>query len=191
MHVKNKKRGRPSKDGGKLSADAIVKSAAGLLQQNVNVPSIRQVAAGLNVDPMAIYHYFPNKAALLEAVTVDLMDSIYKPNAQEVWQGELLCLCDSYLKLLQAHAGLLETMLSMSDVGPAQIFISRFQAIISPLKLADSDMKAAMDLLVDYLHGFALAMRCNNGSLPLAIDMAGGPIQFYLDALELKSQQKV
>jgi hypothetical protein len=82
-------------------------------------------------------------------------------------------------------------MLSMSDVGPAQIFISRFHAIISPLKLADSDVKSAMDLLVDYLHGFALAMRCNDGSLPLAIDMAEGPIKFYLDALELKSQQKM
>jgi AcrR family transcriptional regulator len=190
MYVKNKKRGRPLKAGGKLSADAIVKSAVGLLQQNGKVPSIRQVAGVLNVDPMAIYHYFSNKAALLESVTVDLMDSIYKPNGQEVWQGELLCLCDSYLQLLQGHAGLLETMLSMSDAGPAQIFISRFQAIISPLKLANSDMKDAIDLLVDYLHGVALAMRCNNGAPSLTVDVTRGPIKFYLDALELKSQQK-
>jgi AcrR family transcriptional regulator len=184
MVVKKKKRGRPSMENGKLSADVIVKSATELLQKCGKVPSIRQVAGSLSVDPMAIYHYFPNKAVLLEAVTVSLMDSIYKPNGQEVWQDELLCLCDSYLKLLQDHAGLLETMLSMSDVGPAQIFISRFQTIISPLKLPGSEMKNAIDLLVDYLHGFALAIRCNQGDPPLTAGMAGGPIKFYLNALE-------
>lgn len=174
---------------GKLSAELIAESATELLRKCGKVPSIRQVAETLDVDPMAIYHYFPNKAALLEAVTIDLMDSIYRPNGQGVWQGELLCLCDSYLKLLKEHAGLLETMLSMSDVGPAQIFVSRFQVIISPLQLPDSDMKDAIDLLVDYLHGFALAMRCNSGNLPLTIDKTGGPIKFYLEALEGKSRK--
>ena len=187
MRVKNKKRGRPFKTDEKLSAEAIVKSATRLIQLTGKIPSIRKVARTLDVDPMAIYHYFPNKAAILEAVTVDLMGSIYKPNGQEVWQGELLCLCDSYLKLLKEHAGLLEIMLSMSDVGPAQIFVSRFQAIILPLKLTDSDMQDAIDLLVDYLHGFALAMRCNDDNLTLTTDMAGGPIKFYMDALEGKS----
>lgn len=142
------------------------------------------------MDPMAIYHYFPNKAALLEAVAVDLMDSIYQPEGQQQWQGELSYLCDSYLKLLQEHAGLLETMLSMSDGGPAQIFTARFKEIVSPLKLADSDTNDAMDLLVDYLHGFALAMRCNQDNPTLTVDMAGGPIRFYLDALEGRTRLK-
>ena len=67
---------------------------------------------------------------------------------------------------------------------------SSFQAIISLLNLAESDMKDAIDLLVDYLHGIALAMRYNAGHLPLTVDMTGGPLKFYLEALEGKSQQK-
>lgn len=189
MHVKDKKRGRPSKTGGKLSAAAIIKSAIGLLKQNGKVPSIRQIAAALKVDPMAIYHYFPNKRAVLEAVTVELMESIYEPTGQGEWQVELLSLCNSYLILLHNHTGLLETMLSMSEGGPAQIFISRYQAVISPLNLTDSDMKDALDLLVDYLHGFAMAVHCNKGTSPLTVDMARGPIKFYVDALAVKSQK--
>jgi len=138
---------------------------------------------------MAIYHYFPNKRAVLEAATVELMESIYEPTGQGEWQVELLRLCNSYLILLHNHTGLLETMLSMSEGGPAEIFISRYQAVVSPLNLTDSDMKDALDLLVDYLHGFALAVHCNEGTSQLTVDMARGPIKFYVDALAVKSQR--
>ncbi len=188
MSVKNKKRGRPSKTGGKLSTEAIVVSAVGLLEKSGKVPSIRQIAMALNVDPMAIYYYYPNKAAILEAVTVDLMESIYTPGGQNDWQEELVCLSESYLRLLQNYSALLETMLAMSDTSPAEVFASRFHRIVSPLKLTESDMNDALSLLVDYLHGFALAVRCNNGTPSLTIDMARGPITFYLDALVGKSQ---
>ena len=187
MSVKNKKRGRPSKTGKTLSAEAVVKSAVGLLRQSGKVPSIRQIACALNVDPMAIYYYYPNKATLLEAVAVDLMESIYEPDGYESWQTELMYLCDSYLELLRDHAGLLDTMLSMSSFGPAQIFNSRFHTIISPLKLATSDMKDALDLLVDYLHGFVLSVRCNKGECPPTVDMTRGPIKLVINALEGKS----
>lgn len=190
MSAKNIKRGRPFKKEGKLSTEAIVKSAVELLEKSGKVPSIRQIGCKLNVDPMAIYYYYPNKTAILEAVTTDLMTSIYDHGGHNSWHEELMRLCNSYLRLLQNYAGLLETMLSMSDGGPAQIFVSRFQTTISPLRLTDSDMKDAIDLLVNYLHGFVLAVRCNDGTKPLTVDMARGPISFYLNALMGKSHQK-
>ncbi|WP_322740883.1 TetR/AcrR family transcriptional regulator [Desulfotalea psychrophila] len=190
MSVKNKKRGRPLKMGGKLSSEAIVESAVRLLEQSGKVPSIRKIASTLDVDPMAIYYYYSNKTAILEAVTVDLMESIYEPDGHKSWRDELLCLSVSYLRLLQDYAGLLETMLAMSDVSPAKIFISRFEEILSPLNLPEPDKKDAMDLLVDYLHGFALAARCNDGNKSLTVDVARGPITFYLDALGGKANLK-
>ncbi|MDT5424117.1 TetR/AcrR family transcriptional regulator [Morganella morganii] len=60
--------GRPAHRGSKLTAENILSEAGKLLQEQGKVPSIRVLAAQLQVDPMAIYYYFRNKQALLEAI---------------------------------------------------------------------------------------------------------------------------
>lgn len=182
MTVKEKKRGRPVHARDRLNAESIILCARILLLEDGKVPSIRKVAGELNVDPMAIYHYFSSKAALLEAVTVSLVEEIYQPIASDDWQAELQQLCESYLVLLKDHGGLLETMLSMSTAGPAQVFTERFYTALSPLQLNDSELKDALDLLVDYLHGFALSMNCNPAQT-LDIDYMERPLTFYMKSL--------
>lgn len=184
MSVNDKKRGRPQHSQRHLSAETIVSSARTLMQQEGKVPSIRHVANALCVDPMAIYHYFSNKAALLEAVTVSLIETIYQPTGQSDWQSELTQLCHSYLQLLKNHTGLLETMLSMSEEGPAQVFGQRFYLALSPLALDGEVLKNALDLMADYLHGFALAMHCHGRQQELTVDLMAGPLGLYLRALE-------
>ncbi len=67
MSVKKKKRGRPSVGSDKLTADSIIVTAREQMLQHGQKLSIRGLARELNVDPMAIYYYFENKNALLEA----------------------------------------------------------------------------------------------------------------------------
>lgn len=74
--------GRPAHRGSKLTAENILSEAGKLLQEQGKVPSIRVLAAQLQVDPMAIYYYFRNKQALLEALATALVDDIYQPSAQ-------------------------------------------------------------------------------------------------------------
>ena len=183
MAVKQRKRGRPAGAGRQLSADAIVAAARGLLVADAKVPSIRKVAGQLDVDAMAIYHYFPNKAKLLEAVTIDLIEDIYQPTGEGDWQREVTLLAQSYLQLLKDHGGLLETLLSMSEVGPAQVFTERFRLAITPLALGEQALNNALDLLVDYLHGFALALHCQGDDQALNLSYLEGPLGFYLKAL--------
>ena len=152
------------------------------------VPSIRRVSGELGVDAMAIYYYFSSKATLLEAVTVSLVEDIYEPSGGDEWQKELTLLCQSYLKLLKDHAGLLETLLSMSATGPAQVFTERFYTALTPLALDDKTLKEALDLLVDYLHGYALAMHCNSGDTSLTSEHLEGPLQFCIRALAREAQ---
>ena len=154
-----------------------------LMLTDGKVPSIRKLASALNVDAMAIYHYFNNKEALLEAVTTSLMDNIYHPQHSEDWKHELECLCFSYLELLSTYSGLLETLLSMKSQGPAQLFTERFNTVISPLGLSTASAADALDLLVDYLHGFALAKRCNHSGEALTLDMIKGPLALYYTGL--------
>ncbi|WDE06154.1 TetR family transcriptional regulator [Thalassomonas viridans] len=179
MPVNEKKRGRPAGAMKVLNAEVIVESAKSLMRDSGDVPSIRKLAASLNVDAMAIYHYFKNKKVLLEAITVSLIAGIYSPSASGQWQGELEQLSLSYLQLLNDYSGLLETLLSMDSAGPATVFSEKFHKIIKSSGLSEADEKYALDLLVDYLHGFAFAMSCNRQKGELTTEMIYGPLKLY------------
>ncbi|AOT10374.1 TetR/AcrR family transcriptional regulator [Pseudoalteromonas luteoviolacea] len=159
-----KKRGRPQKSQSALSKAAIIRAAKNLMATTGNIPSIRKLSAQLGVDAMAIYHYFKNKDTLLKAITTSLIEDIYTPQNTEDWQQELSALCKSYLAILSQYDGLLHTLLSMKSDSPAEVFISRFEQIISVLELDSSQSEVFLHLLVDYLHGFSLAMSCDKGN---------------------------
>lgn len=184
MSVKEKKRGRPKGASSQLSQQAIMDMAKTLMREEGKIPSIRKLASSLNVDAMAIYHYFSNKNALLEAITTSLIEDIYQPKVTDKWKLELNKLCSSYLTLLNNYPGLLETLLSMSSISPAEVFVERFNIVIEPLNLDAGSAKKALDLLVDYLHGFALALNCSGNQSTLNIDMVEGPLDLYCIALE-------
>ncbi len=182
MPVKERKRGRPSHSQSQLTAERIVTCARRLMKNGGRIPSIRQVSSKLGVDAMAIYHYFSSKSALLEAVTLSLIEDIYQPTAEGTWKEELSLLCRSYLELLRNHPGLLETLLSMTSFGPAQLFSERLAVALAPLDLNRPDFEQVRDLLVDYVHGVALAMQCNPGAIP--IDSIDGPLTLIYNSLE-------
>ncbi|MUI53689.1 TetR/AcrR family transcriptional regulator [Aliivibrio fischeri] len=184
MSVKEKKRGRPSGSNKQLSQKSIMIMAKELMKSEGKIPSIRKLATHLDVDAMAIYYYFSNKNALLEAITVSLIEEIHQPNEQTDWQDELHLLCVSYLRLLNTYTGLLETLLSMTSQGPADIFTERFSMIIEPLELDNRAKKNALDLLADYLHGFALALHCNPSHELDISEYIKGPLNFYCLALK-------
>lgn len=183
MTVK-KKRGRPTGNKPQLSSEAILSTAKALLKEQGKLPSIRGLATALEVDAMAIYHYFENKNALLEAITTSLIEEIYMPTSTLEWETELKALCASYVSLLDTYPGLLETLLTMSSTSPAEVFFERFKLVTKPLKLNDEQEKQALDLLGDYLHGFALAMNCNQDKDALNIQMLDGALALYCVALK-------
>ena len=184
MAVKGKKRGRPAAASVTLSKERIIECANALMANEGKIPSIRKLAASLEVDPMAIYYYFANKQALLEAVTVSLVEKIYSPDPNGEWQQELTKLCQSYLNLLAQYPGLLETLLGMNSHGPATVFTERFDLAVAGLSLSEELRNNALSMLADYLHGYALAMNCQAGD-ELNVDLLSGPLGFYMQALKL------
>ncbi|MCW8346918.1 TetR/AcrR family transcriptional regulator [Vibrio sp. ZSDZ65] len=183
MTVKPKKRGRPSKSGSGLSQKMIVDAAKALMQQQGSVPSIRKLAAELGVDAMAIYYYFSNKEELLEAVAISLVEGIYQPAGLAPWQEELTELGWSYLTLLSDYPGLLETLLKMRSNGPAEVFTTRFEQVISDIGLVDETQRHAVNLFADYLHGFAFSMQFTTIEHEEKKAIYDGSISLYLHAL--------
>lgn len=151
--------GRPAHRGSKLTAENILSEAGKLLQEQGKVPSIRALAAQLQVDPMAIYYYFRNKQALLEALATALVDEIYQPLAQAPVQQELQRLAESYLHLLYIYSDLLDILLSLNSDGPSGCFRQRYLRIIAPCGLSESRQTAILHLLADALHGHTVAIR--------------------------------
>jgi AcrR family transcriptional regulator len=188
MSVKEKKRGRPAGKSRYLSNDIIIEQAKTFILSDGKNPSIRQLALSLNVDAMSIYHYFKNKDALLKAITTSLVDGIYMPKENSQWQTELALLCRSYLTLLKQYSGLLETLLSMKSEGPAAIFEQRFNIVVATLSLNEENTENALNFLVDYLHGFALSMKCNKEEGALNIEMISGPLSLYCKSLSQPDQ---
>ncbi|MEZ8824082.1 TetR/AcrR family transcriptional regulator [Vibrio amylolyticus] len=184
MSVKDKRRGRPKGTSNQLNEQSIMDVAKALMKEEGKIPSIRKLAASLGVDAMAIYHYFNNKNALLEAITTSLIEDIYDPKVGEDWKAELKTLCESYILVLHQYPGLLEILLSMESHGPADVFTERFNVVVQPLDLNAIAATNALSLLADYLHGFALALNCNRELQSLDISMLKGPLDLYCVALE-------
>ena len=181
--MNNKKRGRPKKDNNQLSSDLILESAKKLLLVEKKIPSIRKIALELHIDPMSIYYYFPSKNNLLESITISLMQEIYEPNTSNNWQKELELLSKSYLTLLSKYPGLLETMLKMESLGPSNEFTNRLETIVLPLKLDEEKFDSILCLLVDYLHGVALAIQCNSKN-KLSVKQIENPLNLLIKSIE-------
>ena len=183
MSVKDQKRGRPKVGDRQLSAEGILATAKVMMREGGKIPSIRALATQLGVDAMAIYHYFKNKSELLEAITVSLMQEIVEPDEQLDWKDNIYRLSTSYLTILNDHPGLLETLLTMKSLSPVEVFSQRFEASIASLNLSEEQRNTGRDLLVDYLHGYALALNCNPDRTELTAEMIEKPMELYYLAL--------
>ncbi len=168
MNAIDKKRGRPQKEAKALSREKIIDTAKKMMLDGNKIPSIRAIATDLNVDAMALYYYFKNKGVLLEEITTSLISDIYNPKGSLGWEVEISKLSKSYLRILYKYDGLLKTLLSMDSNSPADVFITRFKSITSPLELNKINEGVFLNLLVDYLHGFSIALACDKtGTLTL------------------------
>lgn len=139
----------------KLSRNDILKATQDYFLIHGKMPSIRQLGAELGCDPMAIYYYFSNKQALLEALCIELVGSL-EITKKGRWPLQVQSLCEQYLDLLQRYPGLLHILLTMESNGPAQRFCQQLAEIVAG-HLSDADIEIMLHLLADYLHGVALA----------------------------------
>jgi AcrR family transcriptional regulator len=179
MEVK-RRRGRPGKDRGKLEESRIVQTAKDITLRESRVPSIRRLASELDVDPMAIYYYFSNKKALLEAVSSSLIGELYSPVGNLPWKENLRLLCRSYISLLLDYPDLVSIILSIPGEGAATVFMQRFETCVEGLSLEREESFTITSLLADYIHGFSFAAACS-GAAEITVDLAEKPLAFIID----------
>jgi AcrR family transcriptional regulator len=89
-----------------LSRDYILRTALALIDRDgVEALSMRKLGAEMGVDPMAIYHYLPSKAAVLDGV-VEILWSEVQPMTSEPdvpWTEQALTAMRAFRATLRAH----------------------------------------------------------------------------------------
>lgn len=146
----------------RLEASRILVAAAKLLEAGGSDFSMRELARALGVDPMALYHYFPNKTALLHALADQhfaRLGSLDLPEDAQTPLAKLRCIAQAYVDL--AVAAPMLTVVMARDPGArdsvAGHFARLFHAAVAGLGMTDAQARIAMAVFADYLNGFSIA----------------------------------
>ena len=155
------KPGRPKSGQERLTRARILSTALDLADAHgVEALNMRRLASTLGVDPMAIYHYVPNKRALLAGITELAFDALQVPQAEDAgWQDLVRAFARSYRALIQAHPQLVLHLVVDLEAGAGAILQANemLYAALVETGLPPGLIAQAADLVVDYLHGIALA----------------------------------
>ena len=152
----------------RLNRDRIVKGAL-LLADDVGMDAftIRRLASALSVGSMTIYHYFPNKEAIIDAMVDAVYAQIALPPTDEKWRDAIRVRCISAREVLNRHPWAPPYMVSRTSPGPATL--RHHDALLDCLRRGGLSLQMtahAYAILDSFLHGFAL----EEASLPATDD---------------------
>jgi len=143
---------------GRLSRDRIVEQAVALADDTgMDHLTIRRLADALDVGTMSVYHYFPNKGAIIDAMVDAVFAEIALPPEDEDWKSALRIRCVSVREVLNRHPWAPPYMESRTSPGPATL--RHHDAVLGCLRRGglSADIVAHAYAIVDsYLYGFAL-----------------------------------
>ncbi len=147
-----------------LTAEKVLAAAGHLLEtRGPGAVTMRGVARLLGVDPMAAYHYFQSRDALLEALGQQVyaaLDPASPPFAHNhPWRTRVTRLALHYLTLVLAAPRHTQAVVEgrLPVHSPATRFQAVFDLAVADLGLPLARRRLAAHTVVDLVHGFALA----------------------------------
>jgi TetR/AcrR family tetracycline transcriptional repressor len=107
----------------RLSRDTVARAAIELVDaEGLDALTVRRLATGLGVTPMALYWHFKDKDALLDGVAEQLLSEVVLPDEDDsvAWDVQLRAALQALLAGLAAHpavAELVKKRILLSDAG--------------------------------------------------------------------------
>jgi TetR/AcrR family transcriptional regulator, tetracycline repressor protein len=154
-------RGRPARDSSAaLTREKIVTVALQIVDRDgLAALSMRRLGAELGVDPMAVYHYLPNKAALYDAIVEAVMAKIdlgAGPADGALPVEQLRHMALAYRDALMAHPDALPVVAARPVRTPASLRpIERMLAVIVSMGFTARESIAFVDACGHYIMGWA------------------------------------
>ncbi len=95
---------RPAAPRARLSRERVLTAALALLdEKGLDQLTMRRLAHQLGRDPMALYRYLPNRAALLDGVVELFLAQLSAPIQDLDWQAQLRSSAHDYRRLALSH----------------------------------------------------------------------------------------
>jgi AcrR family transcriptional regulator len=142
-----------------LSVKLIHDKALELIERDgLEALSMRSLATALRVDPMAIYHHIPNKAALMHGIHNSVMAELFDSEVQfETWQDNLKNICRRYRALALRHAKVFPSLIVSSKTTENELkAFDQLLVFLLEAGLSPDDAIRAGDSLFAFVTGFAL-----------------------------------
>jgi AcrR family transcriptional regulator len=146
---------------GNLSRQVIVEAAMRMLDADVDADgkasfSMRRLAAEMGVDPMALYHHVPNRAALMFDVVDALLATCELPAPSGSWQDRVRDLCHAFRRMAHRHPGAFPVYVMFQEWVPSEHRLN--EALYAALQAGGFTPLAtvrAARLLIAYTETFA------------------------------------
>ena len=119
---------------------------------------MRSLATALGVDPMAIYHHIPNKAALIVGLyNTVLAELIPTTSSNESWRDGLKTLARQYRDLALRHPKLFPSLIASNDnTANAYRAFERLYGLMLETGLSPEKVVHASEAFFAFITGFAL-----------------------------------
>ena len=141
----------------RLSRDIVVRKAVEIANHDgIHALSMRRLAKDLGVEAMSLYHHFPSKEALLDAMIDVVFTEIVLPPKGK-WRDRLRARAISARAALVRHRWALELMHSRTS--PGVVNLQHHDALLGCLRQNGFSIAAAShaySLLDSYVYGFVL-----------------------------------
>jgi len=161
MRRRSKVHWRPGA-GPEVSGGHVVRAALALLDRDgYEAFSLRRLAETVGISPMALYHYFPNKEALLDAVLGLALEGLRLPREDGgSWVQRTRRLTLAFRRLLRRHPHIVPLLMSRPALGPAALrWYDAALRVLGSSGLDDDAVVRGYGALYAYTLGFAAVER--------------------------------
>jgi AcrR family transcriptional regulator len=171
------KRGNPGRAPGRggagaLSVEALVGSALALADaEGLDALTVRRMAAEHGVTPMAMYHYFADKDALLGALSERLLSQVRLDDAGGSWDARLQAFFASFLAVLRPHPEVAALVRTRILDGPAGLAVA--EHVLGLLTAAGLDAEQAAEVGTYALSALVTLVTAAPGPPAATADRAG------------------
>lgn len=143
----------------KLDPDRIVDAACEAIREDgLSRFSMRRLGARLGVDPMAVYHHVGSKRQLLSMVMRRVVETIDPPATGTPWDAAIRQWARAYWEIVAANRELVAAGVADPEIAAGGMpAVASLRAAVAASGLAERLVDANAYLVVDFVHGSALA----------------------------------
>lgn len=153
-------RGRPPSDGKAVSPERILSEALRILDADgLDRLTMRALAMRVGINPMTIYHHFKDRDGLIRSLAEWVYADVAAPETGDV-DARLRGLLMAYYVKVVLHPALTLAIFARPSVFPdhATRITDRLISLLSEFGLSSQRSLRWTHILVDYIHGAALAV---------------------------------